>query len=167
MVWCLPSWRGHFSRMKNHFIVRVTFGDQKSIIESKTKQQTTLSTLCLPLWGQYSKDQGNIVAGDAKACANIRMIVKTVAQKALPRNRILQCLPKKSMSQMGQSKEWTLPNPDSGQRLQQILIASQNHTGQRCRGWYDYPSGCLDNNKIHNHETTGAVFHTTSKQDWD
>lgn len=85
--------------MKNHFIVRVVFGDQKSII--KNKQTNTLSPVCLPLWGQYNKDQENVVAGDAKTFANIRMIVKTVAQKALPRNRILQYLPKKSMSPMG------------------------------------------------------------------
>lgn len=44
---------------------------------------------------------------DAKKSADFRMTVKIVAQKALPRNRILQCLPKKNMSYMGWSKEWT------------------------------------------------------------
>ena len=39
--------------------------------------------------------------------ADFRMTVKIVAQKALPRNRILPCLPKKNMSYMGWSKEWT------------------------------------------------------------
>ena len=35
------------------------------------------------------------MARDAKKSADFRMTEKIVAQKALPRNRILQCLPKK------------------------------------------------------------------------
>lgn len=43
MVWYLPSWREHFSTMENHFIVRVIFGDQKSII--KQQQQHFIISL--------------------------------------------------------------------------------------------------------------------------
>ena len=69
--------------------------------------KNTLSSLYLPLQGQYNKDQEHVMARGAKKSADFRMTVKIVAQKALPRNRILQCLPKKNMSYMGWSKEWT------------------------------------------------------------
>lgn len=53
------------------------------------------------------------MARDAKS-ADFRMTVKIVAQKALPRNRILPCLPKKNMSYMvGQRNGLKSPDPDS------------------------------------------------------
>lgn len=69
-------------------------------------RKNTLSSLYLPLYGQYNKDQEHIMARDAKKCADFRMTVKIGAQKALTRIRILQCLPKKNVSSMGWSKKW-------------------------------------------------------------